>query len=198
MKFVIPALIVLLSVSTVYFYLQTRHLEQRHALILANVQEKLSRAEEECQTKLSRVRNHYEVQLARMEASKVRSGPGNLLDVLTNIKDKARQTQKDMILQTKTDLGLDEKAFAQFSQVIDQYQVNKRKVLELSKSENRLFFDQRYLNMLEDKKQKALADLKNIFTSDQMRIFQSQGLDQALGLGPKDSTDPKISPDQNQ
>ena len=182
MKFIVPALIIILSVSNVYFYLQTRHLEQTHELVLDNLQDKLDRAEDECRTKISRVRNHYETQLARKEASSSQLGPGSFLDVLNKIKDKASQTKQEKVLQAKTDLGMDEETFAQFSQVIEQYGANRKQVLELSKSENRLFFDQRYLDMLEDMKQKAMADLKNIVTSDQMQIFQAQELDQALGL----------------
>jgi hypothetical protein len=182
MRIVFIALILLLSISTVYFYLQARHLEQVHELALANLQEKLNLSESECQTKIARVRNHYETQLARRESHASQPGPGMILDVFNNIKEKAKQNQAAVVQQTKEHLDLDTQTFVKFSKVLDRYAANKRKVLELSHSENKPFFDQRYLDMLAQYQEQAMADLEQIFSPEQMQSFRDLGFDKELGL----------------
>jgi hypothetical protein len=69
-----------------------------------------------------------------------------------------------------------------FSKVLDRYAANKRKVLELSHSENKPFFDQRYLDMLAQYQEQAMADLEQIFSPEQMQSFRDLGFDKELGL----------------
>ncbi len=182
MRIIVPLLIILFSISSVYFYLQTQHLNQKHELALANMQDKLTRTEEKCQARVSQVRSHYQTLLARKEASPTPTGPAAILDILSNMKNNAQASREDIIAQAQTDLGLPQEAFTQFTRILKDYEVRKQKVFNLSKSERKPFFDQRYLDMLKDSRRKTMARLNEIFTSDQMRTFREKGLDQALGM----------------
>lgn len=183
MRIAFFALILILSISTVFFYLQTRHLQQLHEQSMANMQERLDRAEDECQVEIARLQDRYETRLAQKEASTSRqAGPRNIMDVLTNIQNRSQAVKNDLVLKAKKELNMDQETFSAFSQVIDEYESNKKSVLALSRSDKKPFFHQRYLDMLAGYKREAMTSLEQVLTSVQMQTFLDKNLDQTLGL----------------
>lgn len=178
----VTTVIVFLSATTVFYYQQTRHLQEIHELALVNAQDKLDRAENECQAKIARIRSHYETQMALKEVSAFPAGTGSIIDFLNTIKNKSQKNREDIIARAKGDLDLDDTTFAQFKQTLQEFENQKKRVLQLSKDEGKPFFDQRYLDMLQDHQHQAIASLQQIFTPGQMQKFQEIGLDQDLGV----------------
>ena len=93
------------------------------------------------------------------------------------IQRRSQAARSEIVDKAQKQLGLEGETASTFTMILKTYQKNKQKVLQLSRSGKRPFFDQRYLNMLAELKQTAMADLKQALSPSQMQAFSAQGLD---------------------
>lgn len=179
MRLFYPALILALMAALFY-----RHFDDKYQkMVLTDTVERLEQEKtqirDECETRIARLRFEYETQLSGLTS---RSGPGALADIIQDARTRKQDDRQSAIINARSLLNLDEATFKKFVDILDNYDENKKKVRSLSISEGKPFFDQSYLTMLEDYKNKAIDQLEGILTREQMQSLMSDETHKNLGL----------------
>lgn len=179
MRFICPAIIIVLSAVIFYQYFEKKNIIQSNSMIVSNLQKDIQHTQDRYEEKIARLKFEYETQLSQAQN---RPSSNDLSALVREIRSRGQSMRQSVIDRVGEDFNLTSSEFEKFKNILEGYETRKREVMRMSAEEKRPFFDPRFLDMLREQREKTVEQLKDIFNDRQMERLLSHESYQILGL----------------